>query len=142
MSGRILVTGSREWTNVARLSVALVFAIRYVGHESRWPEVTIVHGDAGGADALVDRLAKEWLHCHVEPHPYIPVKHHGDPRARNSEMVIAGADFCIAAYIPPKGRRGGTRDCYEKAIAAGIPTLVVPHFAQVPYGMVQEIQGC
>lgn len=142
MSGRILVTGSRDWDNVARLSVALVLAIRYINYETRWRDVVIVHGGALGADTMAEMLAKEWVHCTTEVHPYDPVRHHGDPRHRNSEMVIAGADFCVAAYIPPKGRKGGTRDCYEKAIAAGIPTMVVPHFAQVPYNMVQEIQGC
>src|SRR4051812_2897206 len=122
---RILVTGSRhlgaEHINVVGL--ALGGACQYLGALPR--EATIVHGAAPGADSL----ARHWAETSGARHEPHPADWNTDGKAagpiRNSYMVTQGAHICVAFYDGKK-ERSGTRDCFEKAIAAGIPTIVVP----------------
>ncbi len=129
---RILITGSRymrDVTPVAEAFMELYGSGAGCRQESvTLNQITIVHG-AGpgepGCDALVHAFfRKEFPQVEVERHPAVP--DHGQwPSAgpiRNSHMVSLGADVCLAFPCP---RSRGTRDCYEKAIRAGIPTRVL-----------------
>lgn len=113
---RILVTGSRDWTDVDLLEGLLAMAVY-----QRVPAV-IVHGACPtGADAIAAHWARRCRHIGVteEPHPAL-WRQHGraaGPR-RNAEMVGLGADLCLA-FIR-NGSRGASH-CALLAERAGIP---------------------
>lgn len=116
---RILVTGSRDWADWHTVEVALRYHALRLGALGR--EVTVVHGDARGADTCADILASR-MRFKIERHR-ADWKRHGKAAGplRNAEMVALGADVCLAFPIGPSP---GTRDCIAKAEAAGIPVIV------------------
>lgn len=113
---RLLITGSRNWTDTQRVYDFLARTITD-------PDWVIVHGACPtGADAIADHWATMTGY---------PVERHAadwDRRGkaagpiRNQEMVDAGADVCLAF---PLGESRGTRDCMRRARAAGIPVIEV-----------------
>jgi hypothetical protein len=120
---RVLVTGSRTWTDEAAISDAL--------RPHFTPGAVLVSGACPeGADEIAERVWAGWG-GHVEQHPADWTQH---PRAagfiRNGEMVQAGADVAVAAIEPcsdpkctraePHGSHGGSH-CAGLAEAAGIP---------------------
>lgn len=116
---RILITGSRAWADEEAIRDALIRE----SHRLRVcaADVTVVHGGARGADAIADRLAREYG-CQVE---VVRADWDRYGRAagviRNGVMVSRGAVVCLAF---PIGISRGTRDCIARAAAAGIPTVV------------------
>lgn len=139
---RILVTGSRDWTDRTQVWRALSDAVSPVPVDQ---EVVVVHGHCpSGADALADvwaqkygaaveRLPADWDHCTDScPQGHRKMKQPGDtvhpgecsdycpaagPR-RNWEMVRRGADVCTA-FIR-NGSRGASHTA-SLAEKAGIP---------------------
>lgn len=116
---RVLVTGSRDWTDLAAVDRSLdVFQSRAATEGSR---LVVVHGAARGADAIAERWALR-NGVAVERHParWRPGGVY-NPQAglvRNREMVKAGADVCLA-FIR-SGSRGASH-CARLAEEAGIP---------------------
>jgi len=108
---RVLVTGSRDWTDTGVISVALV--------EHMWPGDVLVHGAARGADSLAAGLWEAF--GPVEPHPYPAGHGQRGGYVRNKEMVDAGADLCLA-FIRNNSR--GASMCAELAAKAGIPVVI------------------
>jgi hypothetical protein len=133
---RILVTGSRDWTNWAAVRIALTETAG-LDHD-----VTVVHGGARGADTIASEIAGA-LGWRTEPHrtdwnapcrdtcgerdhrrpgwggvTYCPAA--GD--YRNQEMVDTGADVCLAFYVHGSLNKG-TSDCARRAKAAGITVV-------------------
>ncbi len=132
---RVLVTGSRNWTDRDAIARALMAQYREYG------PLTVVHGKAKrGADAIAD----QWC-THVrglgydvvaEPHPadwerpctqycrHRPRTRDGRPycpvagNLRNQEMVDLGAAVCLAFPLPDSR---GTIDCMNRADKACIP---------------------
>ncbi|MFE3452406.1 DUF2493 domain-containing protein [Nonomuraea sp. NPDC059194] len=146
---RVLITGSRSWTDEQTIRDALAPISFMYGPEN----VVVVHGHCpDGADALADRIASAWG-ITVERHPAdwgtcAPTcrpdhrKRRGDstycPSAghrRNAEMVALGADVCLSFVDPcamwhcpnldPHGSHGASHTTYL-AKAAGIPTRRFP----------------
>lgn len=117
---RLLVTGSRDWTNADAIAFALGACCALFDRR-----VTLIHGDCPtGADALADEIWRALVpDLPVEPHP-ADWDLHGKAAGpiRNSEMVALGADLCLA--FPLEDSRG-TRDCMSKAKAAGIPVIEI-----------------
>lgn len=122
---RILLTGSREWTDPAPIKAALAKAIRQFWQD----QMVLVHGGARGADTVADRIWRGWLNVGglIEPEVHEVTDEdwgrHGraaGPR-RNAAMVALGADLCLAF---PLGPSPGTRGCIDLARAAGIPVIV------------------
>lgn len=111
---RILVTGSREWTDdsiiyralAAHPPIALSLDLSNV----------VVHGKAPGADMIADHWAHQfgWL---TEPHP---AKDFPSPRSRNQYMVNLGADVCLTFAAR---WNSGTGMCARMARRAGIPVV-------------------
>lgn len=113
MARRILVTGSRDWTDIRK--------IRYeLGLLWLEPEyMTLVHGACPtGADAIADI----WAHQHgvpIEQHPADWKTYKGGAGyRRNAEMVELGADLCLAFILG--GSKGATHTA-GLAEKAGIP---------------------
>jgi hypothetical protein len=118
---RVLVTGSRDWTDWDTFAAALAAEASLAASQGR--ELVVVHGHARkGADAYADAWAYR-NRAAVERHP-AAWRLHGvyNPQAglaRNRKMVGLGADVCLA-FIR-EGSRGASH-CARLAEEAGIPT--------------------
>jgi SLOG family YspA-like protein len=116
MTWRILVTGSRDWTDVKTIAAVLFFEVE--AH----PDSQLVVGDATGADAL----ARDWW---VRVRGAEPEVHYADWKrlgkaagpARNQVMVDSSVDVCHAFPLP---NSRGTFDCMRRAAYAGAPVYV------------------
>jgi hypothetical protein len=115
MTARVLITGSRTWSDWATIRTALSHIQREYGGD-----VIIVHGDARGADRMAGRIATE-LGMKEEHHP-ADWERYGKRAGfvRNAEMVDSGIDRCVA-FIR-EGSRGATM-CADLADKRGIPTV-------------------
>jgi hypothetical protein len=113
---RVLVTGSRAWTDTQTLTSALD-DLRHV----RPADLLIVHGACPqGADAIADQWARRWS-VTVERHPADWARL--GRRAgmdRNTAMVNSGPALCLA-FI--RDHSPGATHCAAAAEAAGIPTI-------------------
>lgn len=122
---RILITGSRTWTDREVIARAISDYLHSVGTSISGvrPFPVIVHGAARGA-VHDDAVARNWGWT-PEPHP---AHWHRDGRSagfrRNAAMVALGADVCLAFILD--GSRGATHTA-ALADAAGIPTRRYQH---------------
>lgn len=118
---RILITGSRTWTDRTAIAHAISDYLHSVGTRigGAWPFPIVVHGGARGADQLADAVARNWGWT-PERHP-ADWDRHGRAAGfrRNAEMVALGADVCLAFILD--GSRGASHTA-GLAEAAGIPT--------------------
>jgi hypothetical protein len=112
---RLLVTGSRTWTDVRTIEQALAVIL------DRHPEgVLLVHGACPrGADAIAAAYAARTPGYQIEAHP-ADWRRHGRAAGyrRNAEMIALGADGC-AAFI--RDNSPGSGHAIQLARAAGIP---------------------
>lgn len=138
MTLRILVTGSRAWSDWTAIRRALEEVLDQCAGTcfEDISEVTVVHGDARGADRIAGKIAAG-LGCTVEAHPaswHAPCGIACKPghrrtsqdgrdicpaagNYRNLKMIGLGADVCLAF---PLGPSRGTHQCMAAAKAAGI----------------------
>jgi hypothetical protein len=118
---RVLITGSRTWTDPAAIHEALDTVTAAAGG------ITLVHGGAGrGADAIASNWAavrkRAGWPVAVERYPADWGRY--GTRAgmiRNAEMVKAGADL-VLAFIRDNSR--GATHCAGLAEKAGIETRI------------------
>lgn len=124
MSYRILITGSRDWTNYQAVYDAVAYVSDYaIQKEGVSPEdVILVSGTAKGADRMSEEAA-EALGITIERHP-ADWDRYGKRAGfvRNAEMVNAGADVCLA-FIR-NGSKGATMT-RDLALKAGIKTATI-----------------
>ena len=125
MNERIIVCGSRGWTDRKRIADRLfdcpVTSTIVCGYN---PE----RDTPKGADRLAYQEAQK-LGLLVEPHPAEWEKYGKSAGfRRNEEMAGLGAILCIAFW---DGRSNGTKDMMERAERYGIPVeeivIVQPH---------------
>jgi hypothetical protein len=116
---RILVTGSRSWTDRDVITRALLDALCL----STIGTPTLIHGMARGADKIADAVWQS-IGRNVPGGLNLercPADWEKNGRAagyiRNAEMVRSGADICLAF---PLGASPGTRNCMRLAAEAGI----------------------
>lgn len=112
---RIIVCGSRRWRDRARIEQWL----------STLPDpgsVTIVHGNAGGADRIAHQEAQK-AGLLVEPHP-ADWERYGKRAGliRNHQMAELGADSCVAFW---DGQSTGTKHMIDEATRRGIPVEII-----------------
>lgn len=96
---RLLVTGSRTWTDETLMANVLRSAwVRLAGHND---PITLVHGGAQGADLMADRI---WRRVPDNPEPEVhrpdPADGRGAPFARNARMAASGISLCVAFGMP------------------------------------------
>jgi YspA, cpYpsA-related SLOG family len=116
---RVLVTGSRDWSDGKTLQDALTYT--YLDWKKSDPpaeeDFVVVHGAARGADTLagawVESIGKVDTHIKVETHPanwekYGNVAGH----KRNQEMLDTGIDLVLAFQV---GKSPGTKGCVKMA---------------------------
>lgn len=115
---RVIVCGGRDYED--QTTVAEVLRAIALPWDLDDP-ITLVHGDAPGADRLA---AAFWTHSvdgNVESFPADWKRHgKGAGPTRNQQMLDAGADLVIAF---PGGR--GTADMVDRARKAGVIVLEV-----------------
>lgn len=124
---RILVTGSRDWSDEQAVRDALRGAASGIASQ----DVTVVHGHCPtGADAHAD-MAARIFGMHVERHPADWSQGRKAGPERNAAMVALGADLCLAFIgdcTSPRCSRTdrhpshGATGCADLAERAGIPT--------------------
>ncbi len=124
---RMLITGSRDWTDGRAVERAMIQAVRDLG--DRVTPITVVHGDAPGADNLADQVARKYA-MNVERHPADWTVGRKAGPLRNAAMVARGADVCLAFIgdcSSPRCRKPGPHPshgatgCAALAEEAGIP---------------------
>lgn len=125
---RILVTGSRDWSDRDAIEGALYSAWEQLGGGA---SITLVHGHCPTG---ADRIAELVWSTHrprnpIERHPADWSKGRGAGPERNREMVELGADVCLAFIgpctsprcdIPGKHDSHGATGCADLAGVAGI----------------------
>lgn len=124
---RILITGSRTWTNVALLESYLDSLLAEHGH------IDLAHGASKGGGA--DKFAAAWAwdnRDHVTEWPY-PVRsgptgidgnHQGAPLNRNTRMLVGFLPELVLAFRSD-GKSNGTDDCVDKARRLGYDVEMV-----------------
>jgi YspA, cpYpsA-related SLOG family len=119
---RLLVCGSRTWTDRPRLWQVLDRLVS--AHGDR--QVTVIEGDARGADRLAGQLARRrgWR---LERYP---ADWSGEGRAagfrRNARMLREGRpDVVVAFTVGPLHESRGTADMVRRAQEAGVPVHLV-----------------
>ena len=110
---RLLITGSRSWSDVAVIEREFEVVAEHEG-----ANVMLVSGGAKGADTLCEQVAEKygWV---VERH--LPDWSVGKRAGfdRNKVMVDSGADFCLAFILDDSA---GATQCSRIAKEAKIPT--------------------
>jgi hypothetical protein len=116
---RILVCGSRDWTDRDAVRCALALATTLGEYE----ETIVVHGGARGADSIAHEVAGEMGFVR-EVHE---AEWDRDGKAagpiRNDKMAKLGAGLCLAFW---DGQSRGTLDMIQRATRHGIPVRIVP----------------
>jgi hypothetical protein len=114
---RLLVTGSRDWSDARVITRELEIVQAHEGEQ-----VVLVSGNCRGADLIAEEVAVKfgWM---IERHP-ADWKTHGKRAGfvRNAEMVEKGADYCLAFV---KDNSAGASNTVVKARIAKIPTKVL-----------------
>lgn len=117
MASRILITGSRTWSDRDFIFTEIHNALTEL---NAWDDFVIVHGSCpSGADRHASEIAQSEF-WDEEPHPAMWEElGRAAGFIRNIEMVKAGADICLA-FIRAGSR--GASHCAEQAELAGIKT--------------------
>lgn len=119
---KVLICGSRGWHDP--IPIDTVLAGLDVLAEGRGEKLTVIHGDARGADQLAGRLAKQW-NAEVVTCPADWDKHgRAAGPIRNAEMLKEHDPDLVYAFRS-SGKSNGTDDMVSKARAAGKPTYVI-----------------
>ena len=140
MTYRVIVTGSREFTDEKIIDDALYNLWHdNIGYQST-DKLVIIQGGAAGADklareiaanntdtALLENYPADWEHCDINCDPDHRRVRLGDvtycPKAgyrRNKQMLDSGADVVLAFYKTGAANKG-TQMMVDLAEAAGIP---------------------
>jgi hypothetical protein len=152
-SHRVLVTGSRDFTDASLVAQTLDTALALLQVPlSAENSLTLVHSAARGLDVLAAQVASrrgwtienypaQWdKHAdacpawHITPVPQATCKMAG--HRRNHEMIALGADLVIGFPMGDEasGHSRGTWGCARAAMTAQLPTLVLWKGALHPWG--------
>lgn len=140
---RIMVTGSRRWTDKHAIYLAL---LPFLADNT---QLTLIHGGAVGADALageVFRAESRGFDGEYTVEVFKPLYRKGDdawnrqaPLRRNDEMLATKPDV-VLAFLLGQPEHGGTRYTITRAQGLGIPVWIVNH-PELEEGSVQADEG-
>jgi hypothetical protein len=118
---RILVTGDRNWRNFEVVAARLEEIVEEYWRENDGADgVTIIHGDARGADTCADHAA-QLLDLSIERYPALWNEHgRAAGSIRNQQMLDSGVDYVVGFHNNILESRG-TRDMLRRCIRASIP---------------------
>jgi hypothetical protein len=129
---RLLVCGSRTWTDATLLAEAVEQTVAEYGQGRAG--VVLIEGNARGADRLAGVLARArgW---ELEVYP-ADWQRHGRAAGmrRNARMLREGRPERVIACADDLAASRGTADMVRRARGAGIPVLVVSHPLTTPEG--------
>jgi hypothetical protein len=132
---RLLVTGSRTWTDEYLMGCVLRSAwVHLKGHKEG---ITLVHGGADGADTMAEefwRQSKPEQPVEVD-RPNYERDGKGAPFARNNRMAQSGIDLAVA-FAMPCNIRGcpqsgmfhfthGTAHCFSACRTEQVPVWLI-----------------
>lgn len=122
---RFCISGSRHWTDAETIRRTLTTLLeQLLGAQTveRPEQVTLVHGNARGADTLAALAAQE-LGMTVEAHP-ADWKRYGRSAGmrRNRQMLDSGVHQLLAFPLP---QSVGTRGAITDARKRGIPVTII-----------------
>lgn len=131
---RVLVCGSREWTDVAAVHGALYGLAALVGDED---DFVVIQGGAPGADSV----ASDWVAVTdlADEHLAFPADwdRHGKAAGpiRNQQMIDEAKPDVVIAFKDRFGvqnpetpwEKDDTEDIVQRAKTAGIPVYLVTH---------------
>lgn len=138
---KIIITGSRTWREQGTVQKAIVAAVRqhFFGYnevskselEAVFPNVTIVHGGATGADTIAGDFAKE---NGMKTEVFYPDWEKEGKRAgpiRNQKMIKSSprADMCLGFVADANSK--GTIGTISMAKRSGIPVMEIPPLVSV-----------
>lgn len=119
---RVLICGSRGWRDPVPINA--IIAGCDVLAEGAGEKLTIIHGDAPGADKLAGRLGKQWgANVIPEPAEWDRYKAAAGP-IRNTKMLKEHKPDVIYAFRA-RGKSTGTDDMIAQGEAAGVPVYVI-----------------
>ena len=117
---RVLVCGGRDFNNYNLLSKTLHEVI-YDGDHTYYSDVTIISGNARGADKLGEQFARD-NECKLEIFPADWDKFgKGAGFIRNQKMIDEGKPDLVVAF--PGGV--GTKNMIERSVKAGVRTVSI-----------------
>lgn len=120
---RVLITGSRIWTDVIAITKVLDWL-----HTRHGAALIVVHGACPrGADAIADAWCRRTTVA-VERHPADWSTGRSAGHVRNAVMVNTRPDLCLA-FI--RHNSPGASGCARLAERAGIPTVRNPGLADL-----------
>ncbi len=133
---RVVVTGSRSWTNVGLLEAYLDALLEEHGR------MELAHGQSKGGGA--DAYAADWAYNNrdrVDEWPYpvqsgptgIDGNHRGAPLNRNTRMLRAFQPDLVVGFRSD-GKSNGTDDCLDKARKMNYDVEVVYESEESTYG--------
>lgn len=117
---RVLVCGSRDWTDRDMISQTLWHV-----HHPMGGIALIIHGGCRGADSLAGDVAD----ANGIPYQVFPANWKDGKAAgpiRNTKMLQEGKPDLVLAFTYDLSTSRGTADMVRKARAAGIKTFVLP----------------
>lgn len=119
---RVLICGSRGWHNPDPINA--VIAGYDVLSDGQGTPLTIIHGDAPGADRLAKSLGHEWRANVIdEPAEWGKYGKRAGP-IRNQKMLDLHEPNVVWAFRA-SGKSSGTDDMIARAKSAGVPVFVV-----------------
>ncbi len=114
MIRRVLITGSRDWTDEEPIRILI---------ESLPSDAIVIHGNAPGADSIADRLAlARGLHVKAYAAEWQRLGKAAGP-ARNQRMVDEGQPTEAHAFVRPGSI--GTWDCVRRCEFAKVPVKIM-----------------
>lgn len=119
---RVLVCGSRHFNSYWKFIHEMDLISEEKDFDNNQP-ITIISGEARGADTLAKRYAEE---CGWNYEGYPADWNTYGKRAgpiRNRQMLVEGKPDLVVAFLSPDSR--GTKNMIEQAKKAGIETMVV-----------------
>lgn len=118
---RVIVTGSRKWTNYPIIKETLRVMFKDVARE----DIFLAHGGCRGADLMAERAAT-FLGVsagNITVYPYKQALGRGGGPVRNEEMISQFGANVVVAFAHNLPSTKGTKDCVTRAIQYGIPVL-------------------